>query len=199
MPSEDRSTATYNRPMTNEDVKRLYKIGSVLASSAVIFVLGFALLVHNDLVVLYPKNTQPETLKGFAARLEYTLRYQCLLVFWLLFNVFAVIYGRLSTTALNPLDERTEKRVQLLKNILQNSFESIIITVFAQLTFISFAEPATVLKFIPFINIVQFIGRVAFFVGYPLKRSFGFFCTLLINVPLVCYNLYKFCSFLGFY
>lgn len=198
MSTED-NRKSYNRPMTADDRRQFMKVGAVLATAALIFQVGLYLLVNFETVNLYPKQMTAENLKGFSSRIEYALRYQTLLIFWLLFNVFATIYGRLTTKAINPLDEKTEERVQIFKNVLTNSFESVVISVFSQLIFVSFAEPMTVLKMIPLINIVQFVGRVAFFAGYPMQRAFGFNCTVLPNVILNCYNLYRLGSFVGFY
>lgn len=188
-----------NRPMTVEETRRFKKTAFVLAVSSLVFMAGLAVLVHTDAVKLHPKSISAEALKGFAARLEYALRYQTLLVFWLMFNIVATIYGRITTKALNPLDEKTESNVQLFKNILTNSFESVVVSVFSQLIFVSFAEPACILKTVPLVNIIQFIGRVAFFAGYPLKRAFGFQCTIVPNIILSIYNLFKLGSFLGIY
>lgn len=189
----------YNEPLTKEGRQRVIKVGFVLSASALLFMLGLALLVYKDFVRFYPSNMRAETLKGFASRMEYALRYQTLLVFWLMFNILITIYGRLTTKALNPLDETTEDNVQLLKNVLTNSFESVVVSVFSQLIFISFAEPELILTTIPLINIIQFIGRVAFFAGYPLHRAFGYQCTIIPNLILNIYNMYRLGSFVGIY
>lgn len=189
----------YNRPLTTFDEKKMKKVGGVLVVSALIFMVGLGLLVHYDHLVLAPKGVGVEALKVFAGRAEYALRYQTLLVFWLLINVLLTIYGRLTTKAFNPLDERTEQNVELFKRILSNSFEQITISVFSQLTFVSFAEPVTILKFIPLINIVQFVGRVSFMAGYPNYRAFGFFCTFVPNIVMILYNLFSLGSFVGLY
>lgn len=196
--SED-NRKSYNRPLSAEDRSRVFKTGAVMSAAAVTFQVGLYLLVLFDVLKLHPKQMKEETLKGFSSRVEYALRYQTLLVFWLLFNVIVTIYGRVVTKALNPLDDSTEAKVQIFKNVLTNSFESVVISVFSQLIFVSFAEPITVLKLIPLINIVQFVGRVTFFAGYPLKRAFGFNCTALPNIIMNVYNMYKLGSFLGLY
>lgn len=196
--SED-NRKSYNRPLSAEDRRKVFKTGAVLSAAAFIFQVGLYLLVIFDVLNLHPKQMKEETLKGFSSRVEYALRYQTLLVFWLFFNVIVAIYGRLTTKAINPLDESTEAHVQIFKNVLTNSFESVVISVFSQLIFVSFAEPITVLKMIPLINIVQFVGRVTFFAGYPLKRAFGYQCTALPNLILNLYNMYKLGSFVGLY
>lgn len=189
----------YSRPLSATEEEKIMKVGGVLVASAMTFMIGLGLLVHFDHVNLAPKEMKVEALKGFAGRAEYALRYQTLLVFWLFVNVILTIYGRVTTKALNPLDERTEQNVEMFKRILTNSFEQIVLSVFAQMTFVSFAEPETILKFIPFINIVQFVGRVSFMAGYPLYRAFGFNCSFVPTIVLIFYNLYSFGSFIGLY
>lgn len=194
MPSDDRA-----RSMTNEELRKIRQNGAILAASSIVFMGILTLLVHYDGVKLYPSTMTEEILKGFAARVEYALRYQTLLAFYLLFNIMATIFGRLTRGALNPLDEKTETRVQREKNILTNSFESIVLSVFSQLIFVSFAAPGCILKCIPLINVLHFVGRIAFHIGYPLKRSFGYSATIIPTTVLNFYNLYKFVSFLGLY
>lgn len=184
------------RSLTPAEVKQVMRTGLILSVGAIAFMIVSLVLVGFDIVNLYPNKMNADILKGFAARTEYTLRYQTLLVTWLLANVLITIYGRITTKALNPLDENTETSVQMIKCILTNSFESIIISVFSQLIFVTFAEPAAVLKFIPLINIIQFIGRLAFFAGYPLKRAFGYMCTIWPNIILCAFNTYKLGEFM---
>lgn len=189
----ERSNPT--RSLTPEEEKQVFKTGFILASGAIIFMLVSLGLVASELISLYPEKMNAEKLKGFATRVEYTLRYQTLLVTWLLVNVLITIYGRITTRALNPLDEKTETSVLMINRILSNSFESIIISVLLQLTFVTFAEPATVLKYIPLINIIQLVGRLTFFAGYPLKRAFGYMCTLWPNIIMCVFNVYKLAEF----
>lgn len=190
---------SYTRPVTGEEERKLIKIASVAIASAITFMVVLALLIHFEHISLAPKDVKAESLRGFASRAEYAIRFQVLLVFNLLFNIFFTIYGRITTKAYNPLAEETEQHVELFKRILANSFEQTVLSVFTQLAFVSFAEPETVLKFIPYINIVQFVGRIAFFAGYPMHRAFGFNCTFTPTIILNVYNLYKFGSFIGLY
>lgn len=196
MPSNDK-LRTY--PSTPEERREVWRIGLVLIGSAYVFQIILALLVGYDVIKFHPSTVTEESLKGFSARFEYALHYQTLLAFWLLFNITMTIYRRLTRGALNPLDESTEDRVQWIKCVLTNSLESIVLSVFLQLIFVSYATPACILRFIPLVNIVQFIGRIAFYAGYPMYRAFGFNCTLLPNTLMGLYNLYKFGSFVQLY
>lgn len=185
----DRKNPT--RSLTPEEERQVFKTGFILSGGAITFMVASLLLVAYDVINLYPSKMNADILKGFAPRVEYALRYQTLLVSWLLFNVLITIYGRLTTRALNPLDEKTETSVQMIKCILTNSLESIVLSVFLQLIFVASAQPESVLKYIPLINIIQFVGRIAFFAGYPLKRAFGYMCTVWPNVILCAFNIYK--------
>lgn len=189
----------YNRPLSREEEKRVMRNGGILAAMAVVFMTTMTVLVHFDHIRLYPSSVTEEIIKGYAGRVEFALRYQTLLVFWLMFNVLTTIYVRITTMAINPLNEKSELQVQAQKNILTNSYEQIVLSVFAQLIYISFASPECILKTIPLVNFIQFVGRIAFFTGYPLKRAFGFLCTSIPTTILVLYDMYKFLSFLGFY
>ena len=118
---------------------------------------------------------------------------------WLVFNIHAVIYVRITRKALNPLVDSTEKHAQSMKNILTNSLEQVLISSFLQLIFASFADSTLCLQLIPLVNVVQFMGRIAFFFGYPLFRTLGVSLTLLPNTLMVGYNVYKFAAYLNLY
>lgn len=181
------------------EIARIRNIATFAFVLSIAFLSGVYYVVMNDIVRLYPSSIREELLKGFNSRAEYALRYQTLLLAWLVFNVNSVIYVRLTRKALNPLIESTEKHAQMQKNILTNSFEQIVLSVFLQLAFASFADPSFAMRIIPAINVVQFIGRIAFFLGYPWYRTFGVSLTMSPNLFLVSYNLYKMGSYLGLY
>ena len=187
------------RALDDDEIRKIMRNGTILAVSAILFMGVMTLLVHTEAIRLYPSNMSVEMVKGYAGRVEFTLRYQTLLVFWLSYMILHTIHGRMTKKALNPLIEATEQHVQMRKNILTNSLESIVISVFSQLIFVSFATPESILKVIPLINIIQFVGRIGFLLGYPLLRSFGFTCTLIPNLYLTVHNLFHFGSFVGLY
>lgn len=196
--SGERRTTTV-RPLKASELARLARIALVAFFLSISLMVGFFYLVMNDIVKLYPSIVTVEYLKGYSSRAEYALRYQTLLYFWLIFNIHSVIYVRISKKALNPLVESTEKHAQKQKNILTNSFEQIILSSVLQLIFVSFADHSHTMKLIPAINIVQFVGRIAFFAGYPYYRTFGVSLTMLPNTLLAGYNLYQFGSYMNFY
>lgn len=190
------SSSEGRRLSLSDEDRAIFRKAGFLSVCAILLVMSLGLLVHYDKVQLHPSNTTPEMLKGFSARIEYSLRFQTLYVTWLMFNVFATIHGRMRNMALNPLVESTEAPMLGLKNILTNSFEQFIISAFSQLILVSFAMPETVLRVIPLVNILQLIGRITFFIGYPKLRSFGMVCTLIPNAVMVGYNLYRLVGFM---
>lgn len=198
--SETRTrTTNAQRIPKGSELAALIRIAQIAFVLALVFLGGVFYFSHHDILKLYPKKFDVKSLTGFNSRFEYCLRYQTMLFLWLVFMVHSVIYVRLTRKALNPLIDSTEKHAQTQKNILTNSFEQIMISVFLQLAFTSFADPETVLKFIPAVNLVQFIGRIAFFVGYPYYRTFGMTLTMMPNLMMLCFNVYRFGGFLGFY
>lgn len=197
--AEPRSRTTAPRAPKGSELATLIRVAQVAFLFSLVVIGGVAYFAHHDVIRLYPRKFDASSLKGFNSRFEYCLRYQTPLFLWLVFNINAVIYVRLTRKALNPLVESTEKQAQMQKNILTNSFEQIMTSVFLQLAFASFADPETVLKFIPAINCVQFVGRIAFFLGYPYYRTLGVSLTLTPSLMMLCFNVYRFGAFLGFY
>lgn len=193
------STRSSGGQLKGSELARLTRIASIAYVASLIVMGGAFYLAIKDIVRFYPHNIKQELLKGFNSRSEYALRYQTLLYGWLLFNIHAVMYCRFTKKALNPLVDSTEKHMTGIKNILSNSFEQIFISSFLQFGFVSYCDPALAMKLIPLINICQFLGRIAFFFGYPLYRTFGFSLTITPNIAMFLYNFYKFGSYLGLY
>lgn len=199
-PKGDTRKASSARPIRGSELARLMRIAAFAFIASLIIIAGVYYLVMNDLLVLYPKSVKLDTMKGFNLRAEYTLRYQTLLYLWLIINIHMVIYVRITKKALNPLVESTEKHAQKFKNILTNSFEQILLSCFLQLAFVSFADTHSyTLKLIPAINIVQFVGRIAFTVGYPYYRTLGVSLSMTPNLLMLIHNLYKLGSYLDLY
>lgn len=181
--------------LSRED-RQWAKKHTLISLGSIVFMVVFGLLVHYEHIRLHPSVVTEGKLETLLPRIEFTLRYQSLQLLWLMFNVFAVIHRRIKHISINPLDSNIEVNIQANKNTLTNSLESIFISIVSQLIFITFAEAKTVLKFIPFFNILMLISRITFFAGYPFYRGFGVQSTLVPNTFLVCYNAIKLVSFL---
>lgn len=189
----------YDRPIVGEDWKKLFKVASASMAAAFAFMSIIFVLAYNNILKLYPSDMYAAELGTYMDRVQYAIRYQTLLILWLIINVHLVMYVRLTKKAVNPLTASTEHHCQAVKAVLTNSCEQILISLFAQLMVISYASPMTVLTMIPAINVVQFIGRVAFYFGYPIYRSFGMMLTLLPNTIMIFYGLFKFGDFINLY
>lgn len=177
---------------------RIRTAGILVISSHVIQLVSF-LLVCFEVIRLYPsKKVDESTLQTMQSRVEFAFRYQILLVLWLLINIFATIFARVKSAALNPLERDTEAEMAGPKNILTNSFEQVILSFLGQLVFIAYADPIHVLKYIPLINVLMFFGRIAFLLGYPMKRGLGFFAGFTPSIIMIIFGTYKFLGFLLF-
>lgn len=187
------------RPLRKDELIKLRKVAGAAILLANLAIGGLIYACLNDQIRLYPASFKPESLTGFTSRAEYALRYQTLLLAWLMFNIIAVMKVRLTKKAINPLVDSTEKHTIEIKNILTNSYEQITLSILSQLAFVSFATPAMTLKLIPLANFVQFFGRICFFFGYPMYRTFGFSLSLTPNMLLVGYNLYRLGQFYKLY
>lgn len=129
---------------------------------------------------------------SFASKLEFTARYWILPVFWVTFNILTVISRRIiHPSALNPLASG-EIFTQREQNILRNSLEQIVISIVSQIIVLTYLEGEQVSRLIPMINVLFFVGRITFWIGYPLYRTFGFVLTFLPSFLMVFFSLYRF-------
>jgi hypothetical protein len=124
--------------------------------------------------------------------LEFTLKYQILGVVWLICAIFLVILRRVSTGAFNPLaGTNREMFLQGQANVLQNSFEQFIISVFAQLCLVAYMDGEYTIRIIPWVNFSFLIGRIAFWLGYPAYRGFGMLLGLGPTLAMTAVTVYK--------
>lgn len=131
------------------------------------------------------------TLTNYGERLEFTAKFLTLGAFWMLFNVYLVIFQRVTTNTLDPMGGQ-EDNLKKQANILQNSLEQFVISTTAQICLVAFLNEKYTLRTIPWVNWTFFLGRIFFWLGYPNKRAFGIFCSLIPNVGMVGFCLYKF-------
>ena len=136
---------------------------------------------------------EAKDLKTYSARLDFTSRYFVLVAAWLAINVFYVITRRVSTGVASPVVDQPEPIV-VANNILRNSIDQAILIVLVQLALIPFLTGSQTVKFIPLINVVWFVGRVTFFLGYPGYRGFGWAWTFFPALGTVGYTLHLFAT-----
>lgn len=173
--------------------KRLMTVAGFLFVSALLFMgSSYYLVSRGKLNISGP--VKPQELSSFEDRLRYTLRFQALGVGTLILCVFNVIRARASYDALNPL-QGPEQKTQGAKNVFQNTLEQFLISVMNQYIMIVYLEPVLILRYIPLVNYWFAIGRVAFMLGYPMKRTFGFAIGFLPSLIMTGFNIFKFVQF----
>lgn len=150
---------------------------AMIASSALIM---YTMKLANEgkLSMLAGKGIPKDGAKTYATKLEFTVKYWLLPLIWLKLNIYLVILKRVPSRAVNPLDGH-ERIVEGVKNILTNTLEQMVASLVMQSILISFLTVDEVVKFVPLINVLFFVGRITFWLGYPLLRTFGFMTTSL--------------------
>lgn len=134
----------------------------------------------------------------FSTKMEFSARYWILPLIWFKINIWLVIAKRVPSRAVNPLGGH-ERIVEAVKNVLTNSLEQLVASLLMQISLVSYLTGNEVVKYIPLINILFFVGRVTYFLGYPKFRTFGFLTTSIPTTvgTLFCVHqlLTKHCEF----
>lgn len=166
---------------------RDYSSKLVITSTLSTTFLGAALaLAYTGIVDLTPKSVKLDTLQD---RLVFTLRYESIQLVWIILAMYNVIRKRLSTPALDPT-RGYERLVQNAKNILNNSIEHGLVFMISQLIISTDITPELCGRMIPMLNILYFVGRLLYAIGYPNNRSFGFVINNFIIILTVSYNVF---------
>jgi len=127
-------------------------------------------------------------MKTYSNKLEFTVKHLSLGVLWSLISILMVILRRLSIGAINPLaNQNREMYLKRPAMVLQNSLEQFIISSFGQISLISYIPNWAVVKVVPWINFLFFVGRISFTIGCPKYRTFGMLMTLAPNIGMTCF------------
>lgn len=161
-----------------------------LVSASFITSVAVYLVQTGDYLILPPKPVYYP--QSFASKLEFSARYWILGVVWLLFSMTHVMMRRIYG-AMNPL-AGTEGIVVKAKNILSNSMEQFFASLVVQVSAITYFSGDEVVRCIPIMNVMYFIGRAAYWFGYPKYRTFGFCVTFFPTIVVAAYTLYKFAT-----
>ena len=130
--------------------------------------------------------------QSFASKLEFAARYWVLGTVWILFSMTLVMLRRIYG-AMNPLSG-TEGIVVKSNNILRNSIEQFFVSIIVQVSAITYFSGDEVVRCIPCMNVLYFVGRLSFWLGYPKYRTFGFCLSLFPNSIVCAYAFYKFAT-----
>lgn len=178
-------------PTTNLTFGQIVALGLLVS---VILQVSLAYLVMNDKIKLHGRATA-QSLANFGARIEYILRYQSLHVFWLLITTTLVIARRIGTGAVNPL-EGFENIILAAKQVHTNSMEQFLLVFVNQLILATNLAPDLFLRVIPLINVLFFVARILFWLGYPKYRTAGFTAGMTPIAIATFYNAYAFINYI---
>ncbi|KAI2802439.1 hypothetical protein BLOT_009890 [Blomia tropicalis] len=123
-------------------------------------------------------------------RMEYTLKHITIQLLWIILSMYWVIGHRLGTPALDPSNQR-EDLVWMPKNILTNTIEHGLVFIISQLIMVIDLDSVQCCRMIPTLNYIYLIGRIAYLIGYPSKRSFGFTICNFTIILTVMFNMYQ--------
>ena len=135
-------------------------------------------------------------LPTMADRLAFALKWQALSVLALLAGILWVSTTRLFTPAINPLDERGNKYVEMPLRYLNNTTEQFLIHFVASLTLSTYL-PLEKMMILPMLSVLFVVARLLFAVGYlirPAHRTTGYAMTVgptFIALVYCNYCLYK--------
>ena len=151
----------------------------------------FGWLVFSDHLVLTPGGVTESSLTTFNQRFEFCCRWWTLIATWLVLNVYVVIGCRAVSRKylIDPLSGSTNA-INVTNTILRNSMEQALVYVLLQLSMLPKISPSMAIKLIPFVNLIWFVGRIGFAVGYPRFRGIGNGMTFTLVLPLTVYAIY---------
>lgn len=161
----------------------------VLMSAAVGLLSWATQAVFNGNLKLYPR-AMGERVQDFPSKLEFLIKWQVLPMGWMLINILYVMLHRVIFNV-NPMVLEGEQEIIAPQRILTNTVEQTIFSFGVQLLLLVHLDIATTLKAIPLMNLSFFVGRFAFLLGYPMKRSFGFPLTFLPSAAGLIFVIYR--------
>lgn len=158
------------------------QIFSAIATCVVVFLVGFNTL---------PINTTG--LKAPADRLVFAFRWLFISSLTIVFALFGVLNVRGKSNAVDPINGGAENLTEVPNRILRNTMEQFFLHMAGLLMLSTILEPSS-LKAIPILVLLFLLGRVTFALGYrssPFNRSYGFMTTLIPNLAVYGYCLYR--------
>ena len=143
-------------------------------------VLGLLFLAYTDrlnLLSLAGVQVNTSEIKSFADKFEFTVKHWTPGLVWLYFYIHLVMLRRLNARAVIPNTTR-EYLVANQRSILTQTVEQFIFAVVTQAAVLPYLTPIQVVNIIPLANLLFFVGRIFFWLGYPIYRTFGMVVTM---------------------
>ena len=182
-------TATVMTKATSSTPEQRAAVVPIIASG----VLTTVLIAFLSLYVLSPGTEQQ--FPSSQEKLVYTIRWQSVSIFTLLFGILKVGSGRYSTTAFDPISGKGEHFIAVDVRYLQNTMEQFILNVLGQLILSTYLSASALPRVIPLLVTLFVLARIVFYIGYrkdPIYRGAGFAMTLFPNVLMHLYCLFCF-------
>lgn len=167
-------------------IRHYNKRMAILATLSVLVLAISLFTAYSGKFNLKPKSVRLETVEE---RLIFTLRFITIQLVWIIASIFWVILKRIGTPALDPMNGY-EHLVQSAKNILTNTIEHGIVFIISQLILATDLSPQLCGQMIPALNILYLFGRIAYLIGYPSFRTFGFVIFNFLIIICVSCNVY---------
>jgi uncharacterized MAPEG superfamily protein len=165
------------------------KVTAIGVALGLVFIISLVYIYNHYLVQFV---SQPH-LHSLTDRLVFTLRYQLIGLFAVVWSLSQVSLTRAVTTAINPLSGH-EAIIDKANRILTNSVEQFLLNFINQLIISTYLTEDK-LKLIPLLSLLFITGRIAFWIGYqiaPKYRSFGFTVTAVPTFILFGFNVFFF-------
>ena len=134
--------------------------------------------------------TKSEDLTNFGDVLKFTFRFWSFIGIILLISIYNVVYQRLTNWSINPLMD-INSSVDKANRILYNTCEQLLLAIISQLELITHLSASQVITVIPTLNMVWFVARILFIIGYPDYRIFGFVCGAVPHIVGLVYSMYS--------
>lgn len=155
-------------------------IGLVAGVGSMVFVIKAMLMAYNnELNILSSAGIKVNAgqLQTFSDKLEFTVKYWTPGLVWLYFYIHVVIVRRFMTGALIP-NTTIEYLVANQRSILTQSIEQFLFAVVTQMAALPYLTGGQIVNIIPLANLLFFVGRLFFWIGYPKFRTLGVVTTM---------------------
>jgi hypothetical protein len=193
---ETKPTSEEKTPMYSEEEQKTMK--KHMKTAVPVITAGFATFIIITALVLCDKfnftklhGTTASDIQDYQSQLKFVFQQQTLSITWILVSIFYVSYKRGGSPAMDPT-AGYERVTLIAKNNLANSVEQFLLSSVSQVILVSYISPEMIVNAIPACNLLFIVGRIAFLIGYPMKRGFGYSLTILPTIVIMAYNLYKF-------
>lgn len=142
---------------------------------------------------LVPQFTLTNT---FESKLQLLALYASLHAFIQMLALLLVALGRLSTGAHDPFSG-LEHLVEVRRRVQVNTFEQSVLSLLAQFSLLPHLPIDVLVPLFATMNALFAMGRLAFWLGYPKHRTFGFSIGFIPSGYAILYSVHRFALTLG--